>query len=180
MAAAFVLAIAYIVAAAITRRAQPVFDPSPIVAHPIAAGSIVVDTLTIDARHERYWRFIDLDRRSEVEPPDTAGWDLAIRRFHIIASGGILDLGKPVFDSVSGAPDTGYVPNRTASDTINPAINHWYRYGYLSHLLQPSGHVYAIRTADGTRALLEVLSYYCPGVEAGCVTVRYKYPIASR
>jgi hypothetical protein len=35
--------------------------------------------------------------------------------------------------------------------------------------------VYAIRTADGRYAKLEIVSYYCPGAVSGCLTFRYAY-----
>jgi hypothetical protein len=44
----------------------------------------------------------------------------------------------------------------------------------FSHLLEPKGHVYLARTSDGHRVKLQVLSYYCPRLEAGCMTLRYK------
>ena len=57
----------------------------------------------------------------------------------------------------------------------NDALRRWYRYGFFSHLLTPAGNVYAIRTADLRYAKLEILSYYCPGPVAGCLTFRYVY-----
>jgi hypothetical protein len=41
--------------------------------------------------------------------------------------------------------------------------------------VKPSPRVYALRTADGRYAKLEILSYYCPGAMPGCVTFRYVY-----
>lgn len=175
VAALFGMAITYIVASSFVRRAQPVFEPSPIAPRPIPAGSTVVDTLTIDARHERAWRFVDFDRQSEVVPPDTAGWDLAVRRFHVIAADAIADLGEIPLETAT-PPDTGYVPNRLASDTTNPAIARWYNYGFMSHLLEPKQRAYAVRTREGRYALLEILGYYCRGLSAGCMTVHYRYP----
>jgi hypothetical protein len=172
--ALFLTAIAYIVASSLTRRSQPVYEPSPIAPRPIPPGSTVVDTLTIDARHETTWRFVDFDRRSEVVPPDTVGWDLAFRRFHIIAADAVLDLGPAEFRATP--PDSGYVSNRIAGDTTNSAIARWYDYGFMSHLLEPNGHIYAARTPEGRYGLFEILSYYCPGLAAGCVTVRFRYP----
>jgi hypothetical protein len=43
----------------------------------------------------------------------------------------------------------------------------------VTHLLAPSGHVYALRARDGRFWKLEVLGYYCPGLTPGCVTLRY-------
>jgi hypothetical protein len=35
--------------------------------------------------------------------------------------------------------------------------------------------VYAVRTADGRYAKVELVNYYCAGVGAACVTFRYAY-----
>lgn len=171
----FLGALTYIIGSSFVRRSQPVYEPSPIAPRPLPDGSTAVDTLTIDARHETTWRFVDFDRRSEVVPPDTAGWDLAFRRFHIIAADAAQDLGPADF-YVTAPPDTGYARNRVAGDTANPALARWYTYGFMSHLLEPKGHVYAVRTPEGRYGVFEILSYYCPGVAAGCVTVRFRYP----
>ncbi|MEX2151810.1 MAG: hypothetical protein WD825_00630, partial [Gemmatimonadaceae bacterium] len=55
----------------------------------------------------------------------------------------------------------------------NAAIGRWYRYSMLSHLLEPNGHLFAVRTGDGRDYKVQVLSYYCRGLDAGCLTVRY-------
>ncbi|MBI4421777.1 MAG: HmuY family protein [Gemmatimonadetes bacterium] len=134
-----------------------------------------VDTVTIDSGDEARWRFLDFDRGSVVVPPDTADWDLALRRFHIIPSGPIANLGAVPFESVAAAPDSGYVTSAFGPDTSNAATARWYRYSYFSHLLSPRGDVYALRTRTGRAVKFQVLSYYCPGPTPGCVTVRYAF-----
>ena len=172
--ALFLAAIIYIIAASVSRREAPTFAPSPIAPRP-PVDSLIVDTITVDARDAVQWAYVDFDRRSVVLPPDTAGWDIAIRRFHVMASDAIADLGEIPFDSVSEAPDSGFVANTTRGDTLNPAIQKWYAYNMLTHLLEPNGHVYAVRTREGRYARLDILSYYCEGLEAGCLTFRYTY-----
>lgn len=171
---AFLGLITYLVAASLVRREQPTFEPTPIAPRPLKQ-TYVVDTITVDARNPRQWRFLDFDRRSVVSPPDTAAWDLAIRRFHIMAAGEIADLGPVRFDSVMTAPAEGYVANRLRADTLNPAIARWYRYSALTHLLEPKANTYVVRSREGTYAKLEILSYYCSGLVAGCLTLRYGY-----
>jgi hypothetical protein len=172
--ALFLAAIVYIVASSMSRRAAPTFAPTPIAPRP-PANTLVIDTITVDARDPVRWAFVDFDRQSVVLPPDTAGWDLAVRRFHVIASDAIADLGEVAFDSVHQAPESGYVANTTRGDTLNPAIQKWYAYSMLTHLLEPNGHVYAVRTREGRYAKLQILSYYCEGLKAGCLTFRYAY-----
>ncbi|MBI4502589.1 MAG: HmuY family protein [Gemmatimonadetes bacterium] len=151
------------------------FNPTPPVTREAVAGGTVSDTLTIDAGDEHRWRFVDLDRGGVVEPPDTAGWDLALRRFHLIPSGEISNLGPVPFDSVNAAPESGYVASRFSRDTSNAATDHWYTYSYFSHLLTSKSDVYVLRTREGRYAKLQILSYYCPGPTPGCVTLRYFY-----
>jgi len=134
------------------------------------------DTVTIDARDPDHWRFFAFGR-GVLQPPDTAGWDLGIRRFDVISSGTAARLdvppSSPPFDSVTAAPATGYLPTRFARDTVNAALVHWYRYDFFSHLLRPGGRVYVLHTRSGSYIKLEFLGYYCPGPSAGCVTFRY-------
>jgi hypothetical protein len=35
--------------------------------------------------------------------------------------------------------------------------------------------VWALRTADGRYVKFEILGYYCPGAQPGCLTIRYVY-----
>src|SRR5581483_1747917 len=124
---------------------------------------------------------------SVVDGTNATGWDLAFRRFQIIANGGrgfdgrfaghagIVDLGAVRFDDVTTVPADGYQENEGVPDPKNPAIAGWYSYGFLSHVLSPKPHVWAVRTADGRYAKLELLAYYCPGSQPGCVTFRYVY-----
>jgi hypothetical protein len=67
------------------------------------------------------------------------------------------------------------VANEQRGDPRNPAIASWYDYGYFSHVLSPKPHVWAVRTADGRYAKLEIVGYYCWGGRPGCPTFRYVY-----
>jgi hypothetical protein len=169
--ALFVAVIVGVVATALMPRSVATFAPSLAPVRPVAHGS--VDTVTFDARSGEEWRFFDLDRGTLLVPPDTAGWDLAARRFRVIGATVAIDLGKVGFADARRVPEGAWVATDWGRDTVNAALDRWYRYGFLSHLLRPKGHVYAVRTSDGGWAKLEFLSYYCPGPEAGCVTVRY-------
>jgi hypothetical protein len=155
----------------------PVFSPSP-------TSRIEADgarSFTLDASAENSWSFFNMARGTLVAPESE--WDLAFQRFHIIANGGngfrgrggIVDLGRARFDTVHTVPMSGYVQTSASRDSVNSAIARWYAYGFTTHLLTPNGHVYGIRTADGRYAKFEVVSYYCPGPVAGCVTFRYRY-----
>ncbi len=173
--ALFLATLGYLLASSLAARDVPTFVPTTPTPRPTAADTLVHDTLTLDARDGVAWRFVDLARGALLTPPDTAGWDVAVRRFRIIVSGGALDAGPVPFDALVEAPDSGYLPTAFAADTLNPALQRWYRYSMFSHLLQPLGRTYVVRTRDGFYAKVGILAYYCPGPEAGCLTLRYAY-----
>lgn len=153
-------------------------------ANPEEAGDTLSGTLvyTADGRGAE-WAFFDFSKGSVVLDPDPFGWDLAFRRFTVMANGGqgfsgkggVRDLGPVSFDSVVSVPATGYEGSRAGGDSANAAIARWYEYSWTSHVLRPKPKVFAVRTADGRYAIIEILSYYCPGAQAGCLTFRYRY-----
>lgn len=160
--------------------AYPVTSPAPSEVGDALVGPEIV---TIDASRENRWVYFDFSRGSVVERPGPTGWDLAFRRFEVMANGGaafagaagVLDLGDVPLDSLRAVPATGYETTPPGRDSTNPVIARWYDYGFTSHLLTPKQRTWAIRTADGRYAALRFLSYYCPGATPGCVTLRYVY-----
>jgi hypothetical protein len=171
------------VAMTLRRPELPTYPPTP--SAPRDAGSRLTEpTLyTVDATSPERWRHFSFRLGSVVDDADPAQWDLAFRRFQIIANGGrgfrgrggIIDLGPVAFASVRDVTTTGYQENEGSPDPTNRAIAGWYRYGFFSHALVPKPHVWGVRTADGRYAKIEILSYYCPGPQPGCVTFRYVY-----
>ena len=170
--ATFVLALGFLVVSSLVRRTAPVFDPTPLGVVRSSPRS-EVDTLTVDARDERLWTFVDLGRGVVLPSSKASAWDLAIRRHDIGASGAIADAGAVQFEAVRRAPAGTYIATSGGRDTVNAAIRRWYLYGMFSHLLKPNGHVYVVRTRTGQHIKLEILSYYCRGLEGGCLTFRY-------
>ena len=179
--AVFVLMLASFVVASMRRPQIPSGTITP--PNPVAIGDTLVGpaTVTVDATAQDGWTFFDFSRNSALSVAAPADWDLAFKRFYVIANGGagfegrggILDLGKVAFDSVTAVPDTGYA--LTDKDSVNAAIRRWYDYGFTSHLLPSKHHVYAVRTADGKYAKIEITSYYCGEAQPGCLTFKYVY-----
>ena len=175
-------AVAFVLSS-LNRPVPPMRAPDSI--RPQAFGDTLIGPVltTVDATDDRAWVRFDFSRGSVVEDADPLGWDLAFRRNRIIANGGpgfagnggILDLGEVDFAEVVELPTEGYVANRVGGDTVNPAIEDWYDYGFTTHLLTPRPRVYAVRTADGRYAKMEIVSYYCPGARAGCYTFRWTW-----
>ena len=183
LVAVIVILAGALVASSFDRPAVEVHVPTA--PRPAEAGDALVGpvTYTVDASSTGEWSFFDFSRGSVVADPGPVDWDLAFRRFHIIANGGpgfsgaggIVGLGETDFDAVSEVPDTAYVETTVRRDSANAAIERWYSYGWTSHLLTPHATVYGVRTADGRYAKLQLLGYYCPGAQPGCLTFRYVY-----
>ena len=170
---AFVGAMVYLVATSLVPRDVPTFLPSIAIAH----GGI--DTVTFDARDAEQWQYFSISRGAPLAPPDTSGWELAVRRYHLIVPGEAADLGPVDLAAVGTVPDTAFLPSDGRADAGHPALRGWYRYGMLTHLLESREHVYVVHLRDGSRAALQVLSYYCPGPTPGCLTIRYRHPVAA-
>ena len=162
----------------LTLRQPDVATYPPTAATPGDVGGRLVGPVlyTVDATEADRWRYFSF-RLGAVVADEGQGWDLAFRRYAIITGlgGGALDLGERRFDDVRTVPADGYIATEHAGDPRNPAIAAWYRYGFFSHVLSPKGHVWAVRTADGHYAKLEMVGYYCPGSRPGCPTFRYVY-----
>jgi hypothetical protein len=173
----FVVIMGFLLVPSFVRTEVPAYLPTTPndSAPPAGPSGVVIDTVTIDAGSEERWRFFDFERGVVGDPPDTAGWDLAFKRFHVIPSGGMINLGLAAFDSVTTVPDSGYVATAFGRDTVNAVTARWYRYSFFSHLLSPLGDAYAIRTRTGRYAKMEIISYYCPGPTPGCLTFRYVF-----
>ena len=175
--ALFIAVTAYLVIASMVKRSVPTFDPSPRVTASLAPTPRLDDTITVDATDSKRWQFVDFDRGGVVVPPDTAGWDLAVRRYHVIASDAIADLGVRRLEDVRDVPEGGFVANVVDDDTSNAAIRRWYKYSMVTHLLEPTGHAYAVRTREAQLVTMEILGYYCTGLRPGCLTLRYSYRV---
>jgi heme-binding HmuY-like protein len=176
LAAAGVIVLAVtLVALTLRPTAVPTYSPTPAAPREVGRGLAGPTLYTIDATAAEAWRHFAFHLGSVIDGPES--WDLAFRRYAIVAGpgAGILDLGEIRFDDVRTVPATGYLANEGRADPRNPAIASWYAYGFLSHVLSPKPRVWAVRTADGRYAKLEMLGYYCPGSTPGCPTFRYVY-----
>lgn len=176
---AFLVLVGWMVVASLRNPTPPTYRPA------VAGDTAVADTggwrrLTLDARDPDRWVSLDVGtgRAHEGRPP---GWDLAARRFDVVVNGGP---SLPGETAVAAAPDprTGGRPQggwrvteqNEDGDLRHPLLENWYRYDFFSHLLTPRDRTYLLRTGEGHMVELDFLSYYCPGPDAGCVTVRFR------
>ena len=174
MFALFLAAIAYLVAASLTRRSAPVYSISPHERTRPPNWETVGDTLTVDATDGDRWQYVSLARGRVLTLPDTSGWDIAVQRYRVItpATGAVADLGRIPFEQARSASSASFVATTLTKQPSNAAIDHWYRYNLLTHLLEPNEHLFAVRS-PGAAWKLAVVSYYCPRLVAGCLTIRY-------
>src|SRR5438132_11198310 len=102
---------------------------------------------TVDATDLEQWRYFSYHIGSVIENPGAKDWDLAFRRYQIIANGGrefvggagIVDLGEVAFADVKTVPDAGYLATEGVTDPRNSAIANWYSYGLCLPLIRPIG-----------------------------------------
>ena len=177
LAAAGVLALAATLVALTLRPATvPTYAPTAPGPREAPAGLVGPVLYTVDATDPETWRPFSF-RLGSVVDTGTRGWDLAFRRYAIVAGAGagIRDLGEVRFDEVRTVPADGYAANEGGGEPRNPAIGSWYDYGFFTHVLSPKPRVWAVRTTDGRYAKLEIIGYYCPGPNPGCLTMRYVY-----
>jgi hypothetical protein len=157
--------------------------PSPATPREVGGALVGPVLFTVDATRPESWRYFAFRLGSVIDNPGPRDWDLAFRRYEIIANGGrefagtggVADLGAVAFADVTTVPEAGYQLTTGGADPRNPALTRWYSYSYFSHVLSPKPRVWAVRTADGRYAKLEFVSYYCPRSQPGCVTFRYVY-----
>jgi len=173
---AVVAVAALLVALTLRQPDVPGYPPTAVTPSDVGRRLVGPVLYTVDATEAEAWRYFSF-RLGSIITDESKGWDLAFRRYAIITSqgGGALDLGERRFDEVRSVPADGYIATERAGEPRNPAIAGWYRYGFFSHVLSPKPHVWALRTADGRYAKLEMVGYYCAGARPGCPTFRYVY-----
>jgi hypothetical protein len=168
--ALFLAGLVWLVAASLTRREAAVFAVSAPARARAPTWREHGDTLTLDATDGEQWRYASLTEGRALS--DSAGWEIAVRRHNVTVAGALADLGAAEFESARAPAATAFVSS-VAREGANGAIKRWYSYSLVTHLLTTQRHVYALRTRDGRLWKLQVLGYYCPGLSAGCLTIRY-------
>jgi hypothetical protein len=174
MGGTFLLLVSALVMGSLRSPELPPYTPTAAV--PVRVGDSLVGPAlyTVDASNGERWVRFDFDLSAVV---DSGGWDIGFHRNHVVAGPGaaIADMGVVPFDSVARVPEVGYLANSPRPWESNPAVGKWYDYSFISHLLTSRRHVYAVRTAPGRYAKVELLNYYCKGVGTACITFRYAY-----
>src|SRR5882672_1727192 len=138
--AAMVVVAAALVALSVQRPSVPTYAPTA-PAPRDAGGALVGPVLyTVDATGADRWRYFSLRFGSVLENAGARDWDLAFRRYQVIANGGrrfsgeagVVDLGRVAFADVTAAPEAGYQATEGDAEPLNPALASWYSYSYTS------------------------------------------------
>ncbi|MGH7462162.1 MAG: HmuY family protein, partial [Longimicrobiales bacterium] len=169
--------IAVLVLAAVLLVAISLARPEPRSFQPAIAASLIDSAtrtrrITVDASQPEAWRFVSLREGRVIERPGAFDWDLTFRRFHVATNGGPGFAGQGSAGLIDSAGATAPL-RQTSRDTTQSGFGKWYDYGFTSHLLTPKSQRYLVVAADGSRYILRILSYYCPGARPGCVTIEY-------
>lgn len=134
-------------------------------------GSLLVTLATED---KEAWVPFSLELGMVVPDSDLA--DIYIRRYQFRAPRGALQIGKtPLEEAV--LPETPVWKQDKTIDgaLINKALEKWYTYDYMSHLLETKNRTYAVKLQSKEKtAFLKVLSYYCQPEGPGCMTINYR------
>ncbi len=184
-------------ATACERVASDGFDPasatySPTPPRPVETVEHLTEPIvyTIDARSENVWVYFDFSRGAVVAvlDPGRDAWDLAFKRYVMKTNGGrsnpdgqgavlkLLGRDLAVVSRVPGGVEfQADIHPKNRLHAFNPVLEKWYNYSYLANVLAPKPEVYVVRTQDGKYAKMRLLSYYCTGNVAGCMTFEYVY-----
>lgn len=109
----------------------------------------------------------------ENRPVDAAeaeggAWDIAFQSTNIRVNGSVQLVETP-FDALLTAPEDGYLRDEAARLAIpGGSGNGWYFYDAGTHKIMPvPGRTLVLKTAAGTYAKVEILSYYFMNLPAG-------------
>ena len=175
-AAAIGVAAAILVILSLREPGIAMYSPTPPAPRDVGAALVGPVLYTVDATRPEPWRYFAFRLGSVIEDPGARDWDLAFRRYEIIANGGrrvvgaagVADLGEVDFAGVKVVPEGAYQVTEGSTDPRNPALARWYSYGLL-HGLSPKPRVGRVRTADGRYAKLELVSYHARAPSPGCL-----------
>ncbi len=158
----------------------------------------------IDATSYTNWVYIDFSKKSIVtldyDKDAPKNWDIAVHRYDVKTNGAkVIETGYTEFDeaakaTINQADLVGDV--WTTSQIVidmstmmdgylgytesyyNPELSKWLNVdtSTMPPIYQPSGKVYIVYLADGTRAGLKLINYMNDMQVKGYMTIQYMYP----
>ena len=140
-------------------------------------------TTVVDSSSMADWTFGDFETGGELVASEP--WDLRFQRFHISTNGGVSGTGDveiaPIpdlaFVDAAVAPATGWISDAPDDDDEDAepeyALDDWYDYDPMTHVLTPKPLVWAVRTNGGSTIKLEITRYYDEAGNAGWFTLHW-------
>jgi len=152
------------------------------------------------------WVYFSFEKACEVEGIDSSNfqtstdWDIAFHSRHVRLNGGAsgpglaeaVDLGQVSWETVTVAPDTGYVKDRWVDSILfagvgeegpimigtwlNPAFETAFTVDLNTYppTYMANRNVYVVRTASGRYVKLMITDYYNDKGESGYITFRFR------
>ncbi|MDH4182726.1 MAG: hypothetical protein OEV92_00760 [Nitrospinota bacterium] len=147
-------------------------------------------TYVLDASARDKWVHFSFARMaaatSEKISSGSDDWDILFRRAKILTNGGatgkngkaeVAVLLGAKFEEMKAPPSEGYYKDLATDniqENVNPALEKWYDYDFLTHKLRAKNALYVMKTARGEFVKFQLLNYYCGGV-SGCYTIKYEF-----
>ena len=143
------------------------------------ARRIETATLEVDASASDAWRYVSLRGDGVVEVTEAAtdaAWDLGLSRTRLRTNGGTSGEGlgaaaesaATAIGDLTSAPESGWEtdvdslaegPPGSPTYSGNPALAGWYDYDPATHAVSPRAVVFALRSADGHLAKVQITSW---------------------
>lgn len=150
----------------------------------------------VEAKSDDDWIYLDLAsavgvaRAAGDSPPDSASWDIALRRFHIKLNGGASGPGQAAtawldaigFDDVDEVPaGAEFITDEADADgddtpeyVMSTGDTRWYNYNIMTHVLTPKEGTFVVRASSGaTYYRFEIRGYYDDAGTAGYPRIRW-------
>jgi hypothetical protein len=134
--------------------------------------------IEVDASSPGAWTYVSVSAGvvTVADPRTSSAWDLAFSETKIATNGGTSGAGLGAARlapegstfAIMTSPTVGFsidavlpVPGPPGSGEFsgNPALNGWYDYDPVAHTISPRDVVFLVRTASGSYAKLDILSY---------------------
>ena len=147
-------------------------------------------TIEVNAKAKDSWTLVDFstgkikivnEKNMSKSKFQNTEWDLGFSRTKIISNSGatnplgktgVINLGPIDFESVSKAPQNGYVEDKLSfGNLINKEFAGWYNYRTRTHNIESKNNVYIVKMADKGFMKMRILNYYCGKKDQDCRTI---------
>ncbi|MCK4304970.1 MAG: HmuY family protein [Candidatus Eisenbacteria sp.] len=160
-------------------------------------SNAVGNEVMVDASDYYEWAYFSFSKGDTVTVEDAGSsldWDLGLRRYHFRTNSGVsgsgegaaINIGLMAFDSLTVAPDSGYVvddsltvPQMGGSITFpaSAVLEDWcdMDMSTMPPICTPTNNIFVLKTSDGKYVKVWFKSYYNPEGPSGHITLQYLY-----